>query len=373
MLGVKEYPYGVSSKFEKHAGGGIAKVVIDLVNELCKDNNDTEVTLIVRKMPGQPKHEFYGKVQIYRVPWINSRYLRMPVFALFSFFKALKIYQSYDIIHAHDAFAIFLTILLKKLNRRIITVSSPHGGPFTKESVYNSLATNLYRSLEKFNLKHSEHLVFLSDAEKNQLCTAYKTEPKKSYVIPTGISAVQVSSEQNDGKFNIVFIGRLMPRKGIDKLITAMSIMPPEILTNLKLTIVGDVHSKTELEEQSKKLNLENSVFFAGFSNEIARFLGMADLFVLPSEGGEGLPISVLEAMSARVPVMISNFDAPFREGSYYKLDNNEPKTIKSAITELYDDRARLMIMGERAFVEYSENFSISAAAKRFKNFYHSL
>ena len=64
MLGVKEYPYGVSSRFEKHSGGGIAKVVIDLVNELIKIEEISSVSLIVRRMPGQKKYEELGKLKV---------------------------------------------------------------------------------------------------------------------------------------------------------------------------------------------------------------------------------------------------------------------------------------------------------------------
>lgn len=374
MLGVKEYPYGISSKYEKHSGGGIARVVIELVNEISIKYPETEITLIVRKMPGQLSKEVINNLTILRVPWKNSRYLRMPVFAYFSLIKALRTGKKFDIVHAHGAFGIGISHLLKIAYPRLKVVASPHGGPLTKNSVYNNLATYLFQKLEKFNLKKAENVIFLTDAEKKQLCDAYNLIPKNNFVIPSGITEIKTEKNQNSGDpFSIVFIGRLMPRKGVDKLIRALSLLPEEIKDKVKLTVVGDGHSKDELFKLTESLGLSSIIYFAGFSKAIGSFLSHADLFILPSEGGEGLPISVMEAMSAKVAVMISNFEAPFKDDSYFRLKDNHPETIKTAIIELYHDKQKLNNLAQNGYIEFKEKYSIDVAASRYYEFYTNL
>lgn len=372
MLGVKEYPYGVSSEFERYSGGGIAKVVLELVTEICNVDRDFEIHLIVRRMPNQKKFERISNIYVYRVGWINSKYWRMPIFALLSFLKTLQIIKRIDIIHAHDAYAIFIALFIKFFKKKIKIVSNPHGGPFTKQSKYSKLSTALYRNLEKFNLKHAEYIVFLSESEKKQLCEEYNYFPVRSIVLPMGITQLNIEKEEK-GKFTLVFIGRLMPRKGLDKLILALNYLPKVVLNNIELIIVGDGSSRLELEELSVSHNLSNKVYFVGFQKKIETYLSKASILVLPSDGGEGLPISILEAMSVQVPIMISNFDPPFKEKSFYKLKNNDPDIISEGIVDLYYNPEKLFRLGEEGYKEYLENYSINSAAKRYIDLYKSL
>lgn len=372
MLGVKEYPYGISSKFEKHSGGGIAKVVIDLVHELAKNENVTYISMIVRRMPGQPRFEQNGKLLIYRVSWINSRYLRIPVFSFFSFFQAITLLRKHDIVHAHGGFASFIVILLAFLYRNKAYLSSPHGGPINKESMYHPIATYLFSKLEIFNLKYSSNVVFLSEAEKNQLCGFYGIFPASYFVVPTGISRLSLDKNISD-KFDIIFIGRLMPRKGVDKLIKAGKILYDEGFDNFTITIVGDGLSRLDLINLVKSLSIESIVEFTGFSRDIKKYLGRSSLFVLPSDGGEGLPISVLEAMSCGIPVMISNFEAPFNNNSYIKLDNNNPETIATVVRDIFLKRIDLNLIADNGKREYDAFYSIESAVERYLKLYSNI
>lgn len=372
MLGVKEYPYGISSKFEKHSGGGIAKVVIDLVHELSKNDNVTYISMIVRRMPGQPRFERYDKLLIYRVSWVNSRYLRIPVFSFFSFFQAIRLLRKHDIVHAHGGFASFTAILLSFFYRNKTYLSSPHGGPINKESLYHPIATYLFSKLEIFNLKYSSNVVFLSEAEKQQLCSYYGILPASYFVVPTGISRLHLENRISD-KFNLTFIGRLMPRKGVDKLIKACKILYDEGFDNFTITIVGDGLSRLDLINLAKSLGVESIIEFIGFSRDIEKYLGRSSLFILPSDGGEGLPISVLEAMSCGVPVMISNFEAPFNNNSYIKLVNNNPETIAAVVQDIFLNRIDLNVIGDNGKREYDAFYSIESAVERYLILYSSL
>lgn len=375
MLGVKEYPYGTSSLFEKIAGGGIAKVIIELVLELVNLDDDIEIGLIVRRMPKQPKFEQFGRVTIYRVNWINNRYLRMPSFAITTFIKVMTIGKDYDIFHAHDAYAIFISHFLHVFFPAKIKVGNPHGGPFNKKSRYNILATFLYRYIEKINLKKTKFLIFTSEAEKKQLCKEYNVETgNRDTVIYNGVKKIIKNTNiEKDNKFNIVFIGRIMPRKGVGKLIESFLLMSVDVRKACHLYIVGDGISKQELEKFTVASGLSDCVTFVGFLNDISSYLSIADLCILPSEGGEGLPMSILEAMSIGVPVAISNFEAPFPKEAYILLPDNEPKTISDCIISLLRNQSRIKQLSVNGQKIYEEKFSIQTAASNYLSYYKKI
>ncbi len=102
--------------------------------------------------------------------------------------------------------------------------------------------------------------------------------------------------------FVIGTAGRLSEEKGHSYLIQAMPDLVKEI-KNIKLIIAGDGPLKRNLEFLVEKLGVSNHVKLLGYEKEIEKFLGVIDLFILPSLT-EGLPISLLEAMAYGRPVI---------------------------------------------------------------------
>ena len=365
ILGVKEFPYGASSNYEKFSGGGIAKVVLALINELEKQ--EIEFYLVVRRMPNQQKKEKRGNINIYRTKWINNKYLRLPSLNFFGFIKALSLMKHIDIIHAHDKFAIYFGIILSKIFKKPL-LASPHGGPLTKKSLFNPFATFLYRKLEKYTMQKSDTIVFLSEAEREQLLGEYKIKRENNFVIPTGITPLQISKKETS-KFIVLFIGRVVARKGLDKFIRSFSYLPKKIQQKVEYYIVGDGIELKSLKQLSMEYGFSKNILFPGFTNDIKPFLEIADIFILPSEGGEGLPISVLEAMSVGIPSILSNFTAPFRDDSYINIKNNNPETIAEVIGHLYKDKDDLIMYSKNALNEFKK-YSIEIAAKNYRELY---
>lgn len=102
----------------------------------------------------------------------------------------------------------------------------------------------------------------------------------------------------------LVTIGRLLPRKGIDRLICVVARLP-----GVRLVVVGDGPQRTTLEALVAALRLEQRVMFVGSvpSAHVTAYLHAADIFVLNSTCYEGLPHTVLEAMQAGVPVVATD------------------------------------------------------------------
>jgi glycosyltransferase involved in cell wall biosynthesis len=136
--------------------------------------------------------------------------------------------------------------------------------------------------------------------------------------------------------FVLLFIGRVVKDKGIDELIQAFSILDKEI-TNLKLLIVGDFeeHLNPIKSKNIEIMKNNQNIIQVGFQKDIRLYLGISNLFVLPSYR-EGLPNSLLEAGSFGIPLLATDIN-----GCNEIIIDKEngilikPKSIKSLVDNI--------------------------------------
>ena len=102
----------------------------------------------------------------------------------------------------------------------------------------------------------------------------------------------------------IVALGRLSPEKGLDILLRAVAGLVQEG-RDVRLVLLGDGSLRGELQQLAEQLGIGQRVLLPGFFAEASRLLGYFDIFALPSLT-EGLPMVVLEAMQAGLPIMAS-------------------------------------------------------------------
>jgi glycosyltransferase involved in cell wall biosynthesis len=119
------------------------------------------------------------------------------------------------------------------------------------------------------------------------------------------IAALRSELGMPDGAFVIGSIGRLSHEKGYDRLLPAMSTVLPQHPA-VCLLIVGDGPERVALEAHAQRLGIRDRVIMAGFQREARRFYELMNLFVMPSRS-EGLSVSLLEAMAAGCPVLVTD------------------------------------------------------------------
>jgi glycosyltransferase involved in cell wall biosynthesis len=172
----------------------------------------------------------------------------------------------------------------------------------------------------------------------------------------------------------LLFVGRLVTEKAVDKLIEAMALLPSHVATNTRLTIVGDGKCRQYLEMLCHKKRLSQRVHFVGAvsSNSVGDFFSTHDLFVLPSDR-EPWGLVVNEALLAGLPVA-----APYWVGaatdllvpghSGFVLYDNSPETIAMAIVEAFLlGRSQLKRMGTNGReIVLAGGFHLDSATKTF-------
>ena len=136
---------------------------------------------------------------------------------------------------------------------------------------------------------------------------------EKVVVIPNGVPARPPIPVRDAAKraWTLGMIALFRPRKGIEVLLRAMALLRWQGV-NVRLRAVGDFESPDyghQVKQLVWDLGLEAAIDWVGFQRDIDRQLAQMDLLVLPSLFGEGLPMVVLEAMSAGLPVVAADVE----------------------------------------------------------------
>ena len=301
----------VSSLFPPHVGG-IEHHVEALSNKLVK--NGHEVTVYTSNVPKSKKHEVINGVEIYRLKSLFSPLNNQFIPGLF--FKLID-KNRFDVVHVHSHLhtSSNVTVFSKIFIKRPIVLTSH--GTVEYEGWKNVINVLYNKTLAKWMLKSVDKIIALSSKQADIL-ENLGADPSNITIIPHGVDLNQINLTGDTEKFKksyrlnaknlILFVGGLIPRKGINYLIAAMKYVKSDSV----LLIVGgelQAHSgvKEGLEQQVKKLGLKNVLFLGRVSKEdLERAYVSADVFVLPSIS-EGLPLTLLEAMAYKKCVIATN------------------------------------------------------------------
>jgi len=220
--------------------------------------------------------------------------------------------------------------------------------------------------------QNCHYVIAPTDKEREQLIRHYDTPAERIGVVPCGVNLEQfgpVSKESarrhlgfGNGKI-ILFVGRIDPLKGIDKLISAMPYL--RNIQGLRLVIIGGCeHSQREMEqlrELVRNLNIQDSVTFMGLVEhaELPYFYSAANACVIPSYY-ESFGLVALESLACGTPVVatdVGDFRSLIREGKTgYVVADNSPHHLA--------DKIRLLL--SRPGTDIESPLSIRASVNRF-------
>ena len=203
----------------------------------------------------------------------------------------------YDVVHFHAEGPCAMTWIPKLFGKRVI--ATIHGLDWQRAK-WGGFATKYLKFGEKMAVKHADEIIVLS---KNVQKYFRDTYGRDTIFIPNGISKPQLKdAQQLTEKWGlkknqyILFLGRIVPEKGIMYLINAFK----KVDTDKRLVIAGGASDTNDFMEEVKKCAAEDSrIIFTGFvqGQELEELYSNAYIYTLPSDL-EGMPISLLEAMS---------------------------------------------------------------------------
>lgn len=218
--------------------------------------------------------------------------------------------RNYDILHIHEMWHfLHYYSTISAVNNKIPFIITPHGG-LEKRRLKN-LKKKIFATLFEKNIcdqaKYIHTLTEFEEKDVLSLCPRANTK-----IIPNGVSINNPKKTNRNiySKYGInintkiiLFLGRLHNDKGIDLLIDCLN-KENNHINNCILIIAGP----DENQYRSRFKNI-NNIIFTGLveGEEKENLFSAADVFVLPSHG-EGFSLSILEAMSYNIPVIISKF-----------------------------------------------------------------
>jgi glycosyltransferase involved in cell wall biosynthesis len=352
---------------------GAERVVTDLARGLNRDRFNT----VVCSFKGGPlADEIRGAgIKVY-VLNKSGRFDLMFPGRLLNIIKQERV----NIIHAHTFSPNFWGCLLGRLCGVPVIITTEHNICSVKK------IWQLY--VDRILAGFSNKIVAVSEQVRQSHIKQEKINPAKIITIYNGIDKADKRKTLDDSEVlqkqkelglrphipTVIKVARLHPQKGHKYLLEAIKLIT-DVQPEIQFLIVGDGSLRKELEELSKRLRVDRYVVFTGFRSEIFDLLQIADIAVWSSVQ-EGFPITLLEAMAAGKPVIVTdvggNSEAVKSGITGFIIPPKNPQALAESVLRVINDRKLLTEMGENARKHFLQNFTVDRMVDNTEELYIS-
>lgn len=290
-----------------------------------------------------------------------------------------------DVVHTHTAKAGSVGRLAAWLASVPVIVHTFHG--HVLHGYFGPAKTRFFRSIERWLARITTHIIAVSETCRQDLLTYRISTPEHIQTIHLGLELEpfrhpDAGSRERLRKewgvphdaFAVGIIARMVPIKRHEDLFRAI----PAVLRSHPDTwflIVGDGELRPELETLADELAIRHRVVFCGFRDDRANVYAALDLVTLTS-ANEGLPVAVIESLSAGKPVVatrVGGVPELIEEGvSGYMAEPGNPDSIAKALLKAVQAPEATRAMGQHAQEKTIRAFSISRLIEDINRLYDS-
>lgn len=334
--------------------GGKENMLIDIANAQKALGHNVAIVVVNKNLDQAIIDRISAKVEFYVLKRKRNGINPIPWLRLFYF---INWHFKPDVVHSHDLMlGRILKILTKK--KRVLTLHGP--------------------GRDASGMKDYDLLVAISNSVKEDLEGRSK---QKCEVVLNGIKTDTVRQRKDwniESDFRIVLVKRLNHElKGQDLLIQAANLLVHKNnRQNFKFFFIGEGSSRGYLEKMVEELQLKEHVFFEGNWPRDKVYQKLADfhLFVHPSRI-EGFGLSIVEAISAKIPVISSDVGGPAEildesTGFLFKSENPEELAGKIVKVEEMYKNGLIPEFVEKAYKKISHNYDIRNTASQYCKLY---
>ncbi len=352
--------------------GGLERVVLNLVRGLVADGYPCMVYFL--EAPGEWGHELE---QIGAPTRLIKKQEGIDLSLPLRLARAYR-QDGVALAHSHNIGPLLYTTLASRLSR-VPLISTKHG-----RNDYNKWQ-ELW--LNRFAGFCCRAIVAVSD-DAFQVARDIEHIPRRKLsMIHNGVVTDHPPADQarlvalraewglEPGDLVIVNVARLSREKNHALLLEAFSRLLPQI-PQAKLLLVGDGQERAFLRQTAANLGLDGRVIFAGMREGVPDILSLAHVFALTSHL-EGLSISILEAMSAGLPVVATDVGgnrelvAPGRTGLL--VPPRDVEKLQAALSQVLGDAGLRQRLGQAARQRARDEFSVQGMVRRYEELYQRL
>ncbi len=335
------------------------------------------VSVLTTQTKESKRYERISGIPVYRVPCFmlpDPINVAIPFGFFFSLYRFIR-RESCDtyIVNKHMFITSWGVLLLRLMGKQVIlqTDTFPGVNWFTRNAFVNSILWLYARTIGWCILKLSSQVVVLYSQLQH---VGRKLLLKKIHVIHNGVDSEFFDQQQpakdilalKKNKTLITFIGRLDAVKGYDTLLQVVQQFSTKKNIHF-LFVCGNKHKELQKTLQKKHRNAT----FLGFRKDIASILKASDIYVLPSYN-EGLPNTLMEAMSCKIPCIASRVggvsDLITDKKNGLLIKRQEPKALGQALQKLIDNSHLREIYGKAGYERIQKAFSFTHIRKGWKH-----
>lgn len=309
----------------------------------------------------------------------NANRLRTPLPASKRRIEELLRRERFDILHVQVPYSPFMAArVIKAAPKRTKIIGTFHILPY---GTLEKIGVHLLGFWLRSTVKKFDKMLSVSEPARELCFQAFKAD---SEVLPNVVDVSAMKSAKKPAKSlkRIVFLGRLVERKGCIKLIEAMKIIEERhrksMAPKYELLIGGDGPDRQKIIAKIEQYGLKDKVRLEGFIDEKQKpeFLNSADMAVFPSLGGESFGIVLIEAMAARSGVVIAGDNPGYRsvlaDTPECLVDARHPSKLADVIEKFLNDED----LASQTFQEQQiivKRFDINAVGKKLEKIYSEL
>lgn len=276
-----------------------------------------------------------------------------------------------EVVHTHHFNQLFYSVLGAKLTGAKI-VHMEHSVEFLKR---RRLAGAL-----KFLSRFCDKVIAIGSDGAKALKELAGIPESKLEIIRAGVDPANYGESKSEARQALglnqqekiaVIVARLFPEKNHRLLLEAFAEVVQRV-EGARLLIVGDGVEEAAIQNEIRRLKLQEKVTMMGVRRDVARILAASDVFVISSDR-EGLPIAVLEAMAAAKPVVataVGDLPMVVKDGETGRVvPAKNPQAMAAALTEILCDEEKALHMGAKALQAVDE-YSLQTMIAKFESLY---
>lgn len=293
--------------------------------------------------------------------------------AMFRVFQLVRKFRP-DVLHTHHMYMLFYTVPASLLTRTPIIHT---------EHEFWSLDTPKGRLFMPVLGMFCRWITAVNEETRLFMARGLKLQKRKLVTVPNGIDLTRFASasvlQRSDFGLNAndcvaVIVARLEPVKNHSMLLRAWRIVVDSV-PGAKLLVIGAGSLGDTLRDESTALGLSERVNFLGPRRDVHAILPLADVAVLTSHD-EGLPLSLLEAMAAGLPVVSTNVGGVpevVRDGvNGILVQGEDPQVFAKAVIRVFNDLSSARNMGKDGRKLVERTYDLDVAVGRYLELYTS-